>query len=104
MAGYLGVKITPPNEAILIYDIVEEGELNPWLYFLQPISYKLESRLGNKKQLKVMINACRSFIIWISSQVLINHMTGNGNDMYEIHKNSDCSRRAAKTGSSGSPY
>ena len=29
-AGYLGVKISPPNEAILTYDIVEEDELNPW--------------------------------------------------------------------------
>ena len=103
-AGYIGVKITPPNESILTYDIVEEGELNPWWYFLQPVSYKLESRLGNKKQLKNMINICRSHNIRIYSQVVINHMAGNGNDMYEIHKKEDCSTWGAKTGSAGSPF
>ena len=103
-AGYLGVKISPPNEAILTYDIVEEDELNPWWYFLQPVSYKLESRLGNKRQLKDMINICQTNNIRIYSQAIINHMAGNGNDMYEIHKNGDCSRWGAKTGSAGSPY
>lgn len=34
-AGYLGVKITPPNECILNYDVVEKDELNPWWFFLQ---------------------------------------------------------------------
>ena len=103
-SGYLGVKISPPNEAILTYDIEEQGELNPWWYFLQPVSYKLESRLGNKIQLKHMINECRSNNIRIYSQIVINHMTGNGNDMYEIHKNGNCSLWGAKTGSGGSPF
>ena len=103
-AGYLGVKISPPNEAILTYDIEEQGELNPWWYFLQPVSYKLDSRLGNKIQLTNMINICRSNNIRIYSQIVINHMAGNGNDMYEIHKNPDCSRWGPKTGSGGSPF
>ena len=103
-AGYLGVKIGPPNEAILTYYIVEDGELNPWWYFLQPVSYKLESRLGNKAKLKKMIDICRSYNIRIYSQVVINHMTGDGNDVYEIHKNTDCSTWGPKSGSSGSPF
>ena len=102
--GYMGVKITPPNEAILTYEMVENEELNPWWYFIQPVSYKLESRLGNKKQLKNMINICRKNNIRIYSQVVINHMTGNGNDMYKVHKKNDCSRWGAKTGSGGSPF
>ena len=104
VAGYLGVKISPPNEAILTYDIVENGELNPWWYFSQPVSYRFESRLGNKIQLKKMINKCRSFGIRIYSQIVINHMVGNGNDMYNSHLNRDCSTYGPKTGSAGSPF
>ena len=104
VAGYMGIKISPPNEAILTYDIVENGELNPWWYFYQPVSYKLESRLGNKTQLKKMINKCRTNNIRIYSEVVINQMTGNGNDMYNYHLNSDCSTYGAKTGSAGSPF
>jgi len=104
VAGYMGVKIFPPNESILTYDIVEDGELNPWWYFYQPVSYKLESRLGNKIQLKNMIDKCRSYNIRIYSEVVINQMAGNGNDMYNNHLNSDCTTYGAKTGSAGSPF
>ena len=104
VAGYMGIKISPPNEAILTYDLVENGELNPWWYFYQPVSYRLESRLGNKIQLKNMINKCRTNNIRIYSEVVINQMAGNGNDMYNYHLNSDCSTYGAKTGSSGSPF
>ena len=104
VAGYMGVKIFPPNEAILTYDIVEDGELNPWWYFYQSVSYKLESRLGNKINLKKMINKCRLYNIRIYSEVIINQMVGNGNDMYNYHLNSDCSTYGAKTGSAGSPF
>ena len=104
VAGYMGVKIFPPNEAILTYDIVEDGELNPWWYFYQTISYKLESRLGNKLKLKNMINKCKTYNIRIYSEVVINQMVGNGNDMYNYHLNSDCSTYGGKTGSAGSPF
>ena len=54
-AGYLGVKVFPPNEAILTYDTVENGELNPWWFIYQPVSYKLKSRHGTRKQFKSML-------------------------------------------------
>lgn len=48
IAGYLVVKITPPNEHVFTENWIEEDGLNPWEYFIQPVSYKLHSRLGNK--------------------------------------------------------
>ena len=103
-AGYMGVKIWPPNESILTYESVDNGELNPWGYLYQPVSYKLESRMGDKKQLKNMINRCRENGVRIYSELVINQMSGNGNDMYENHRNNDCSNWGSKTGSAGSPY
>jgi len=89
VAGYLGVKITPPNEYLLTENVIENGELNIWKYFYQTVSYKFKSRLGNKEQLKNMINKCRKNGIRIYSQVVINHMTYNGNDVYLEHYNED---------------
>ena len=105
IAGYLGVKITPPNEHILNFNVLESGELNPWEYFIQPVSYKLNyTRLGTKKQLKSMINKCRKNGIRIYSQIVINHMTFSGNDVYQSHLDTECTNWLPKAGSSGSPF
>ena len=103
-AGYLGIKIFPPNESILTYESVLNGDLNPWNYLYEPVSYKLESRMGNKIQLKNMINRCRKNGIRIYSEIVINHMCTNGNDMYQNHINIDCSSWGPKSGSAGSPF
>lgn len=109
-AGYLGVKITPPNEHLFDNWIEDEG-MNPWKYFYQTVSYKLNyTRLGTKRQLKSMIDTCRRKGIRIYSTVVINQMTYNGNDVYKAHYNpqgcktgeeGDWGRKAA---SSGSPF
>ena len=57
-AGYMGVNVFSVNEHILTYDTVEDGELNPWWFIYQPVSYRLTSRGGTKKELKNMINTC----------------------------------------------
>ena len=103
VAGYLGVKIAPPNEYILTFDAIEDGELNPWWYVHQTISYKINNtRLGTIKQLKKMINKCRKNQIRIYAQVAINQMVDNGNDEYKEHY---CdSNKGPKSGSAGSPY
>ena len=86
-AGYLGVKITPPNEHLFDEWIEDEG-MNPWKYFYQTVSYKLNfTRAGTKRQLKNMINTCRNKGIRIYSTVVINQMTYNGNDVYKAHYN-----------------
>ena len=114
-AGYLGVKITPPNEHLFDTWIEDEG-MNPWKYFYQTVSYKLNyTRAGTKRQLKNMINTCRRKGIRIYSTVVINQMTYNGNDVYKAHYNpqdnpSYCTYSSPigdwgkKAGSSGSPF
>ena len=106
-AGYMAVKVFPPNEHILTYDTVEDGELNPWWFIYQPVSYRLHSRNGDKKQFKKMINTCRSKKVRVYADAVINHMAGNGNDMYADHRNNVngyCNHWGPKAGSAGSPW
>ena len=106
-AGYMAVKVFPPNEAILTYDTVENGELNPWWFIYQPVSYRLHSRMGDIKQLKNMINTCRKNGVRVYADAVVNHMAGNGNDMYADHRNDagwSCVHWGPKNGSAGSPW
>ena len=75
-AGYMGIKIYSPNEHLFNYGNIEDEMLNPWWYINQPVSYKLHSRMGDRKQLKKLINTCRSYNLRIYADIIINHMTG----------------------------
>ncbi len=55
----MGLKIYSPNEHVQTFITIEDEMLNPWWYINQPVSYKLNSRMGNRKQLKKLINTCR---------------------------------------------
>jgi len=106
-AGYMGVKVYSPNEHILNYDLVENNVVNPWWYMTQTVSYKLNSRLGDKKLLKFMINTCRKYNVRVYAGIVINHMTGGGNDMYDDHRtgnSKECIHWGPRTASAGSPY
>ena len=103
-AGYLGVKIYSPNEHLLTYRNTDDGELNDLDFIFHPVSYKLESRMGDKHQLNYMINICRTNGIRIYSELVINHMTNIGEDSNENHINIDCSHWGPKEGSAGSPF
>ena len=105
-AGYMAVKVFPASEHILTFDTVENGELNPWWFIYQPVSYRLHSRSGDKKQFKNMINTCRQHGVRVYSDAVINHMAGNGNDMYADHRNDvgSCVHWGPKAGSAGSPW
>ena len=76
-AGYMAVKVFPVGEHILTYDTVEDGELNPWWFIYQPVSYRLTSRGGTKKEFKAMINTCRQKGVRVYADAVINHMAGN---------------------------
>ena len=108
LSGYLGVKIIPPNEHIMTEAWMESNGLNPWEYFIQPVSYKIKSRFGDKKDLINMINRCREKGIRVYSQVVINHMTHQGNDIYFNHYENNCNERnvhwPGKNASAGSPF
>ena len=105
-AGYMGVNVFSVNEHILIYDTVEDGELNPWWFIYQPVSYRLTSRGGTKKELKNMINTCRQKGVRVYADVVMNHMTKDGNDMYLDHRNNAdfCFHWGPKQGSDDSPW
>ncbi len=106
-SGYLGVKVFPPQEAIFSFSSVENGELNPWYFLYQPVSYKLNSRQGTRTQLKQMINTCRKNGVRVYADAVINHMTGNGNDMFDSHRNGNnnyCNYWSNKESTAGSPW
>ena len=102
-AGYLGVKVFPPQESILDFEHLENGELNPWYWLYQPVSYRLHSRMGTAADLRKMINTCRANGIRVYADAVVNHMAGNGNDMFPTH----CSGSVNwgnKNSSGGSPF
>ena len=63
--------------------------------------------MGNRKQLKKMINKCRSYNLRIYADIVINHMTGDGYDMYDDHRagdDNDCFHWNEKGSTAGSPF
>ena len=106
IAGYMGVKVFSPNEHLLTDENVEGSTLNPWWYGTQIVSYKYTGRVGNQKQLKKIINRCRSYNVRVYTEVVINHMTQEGNDINLDHRTGGtppCDHPGAKAGSGFSP-
>ena len=107
-AGYLGVKVFPHHEQIMSYQPYED-EMNPWYFMYQPASYRLQGRMGTRDQLRNMINTCRSYGLRVYADAVVNHMSGNGNDLSD-HRNpgSGCVKWGNKTTSAptdlGVPY
>ena len=105
--GYLGVKVFPPNEYLENYEWAENGEVNPWWYMYQPVSYKFNSRFGTRDQLVSMINTCRSNNVRVYADAVVNHMTGCGNDQFVDHRSasgSACNHWSKKGSTAGSPF
>ncbi|KAJ6781656.1 hypothetical protein PWT90_01406 [Aphanocladium album] len=103
-AGYMGVKIFPPQEHVFGSFYYEpDGQFRPWYFAYQPVSYKLNSRMGTREDLRSMMQACRSAGVRVYFDAVINHMTGNGYDM-QNHRNGDCSLYSGHNGSALSPF
>jgi alpha-amylase len=104
--GYLGVKVYPPQESVLSFDQLQNNELNPWWFIYQPVSYRLFGRAGTRQELRNMINTCRKFGVRVYADAVINHMSGNGNDMgiHRIQQGGYCAYWGAKNSTGGSPY
>ena len=106
-AGYMGVKLFPHQEQVMSYQPFEH-ELNPWYFMYQPVSYRLQGRMGSRDQLRNTINTCRNYGVRVYADAVVNHMTGNGNDLSN-HRNpsAGCTTWGNKTSSAepnGSPY
>ena len=78
--GYLGVKVFPHHEQVMS-DEAFRDQLNPWYFMYQPVSYKLDGRLGTRDDFRNMIKTCRSKGVRVYADAVINHMTYNGMDL-----------------------
>merc|ERR1711973_408729 len=67
--GFCGVQVSPPMEHI------QGGQ---WWTRYQPVSYKLESRSGNRDQFISMVQRCANAGVNIYVDAVVNHMTGHG--------------------------
>ncbi|KAL3668048.1 hypothetical protein V7S43_006917 [Phytophthora oleae] len=105
-AGYMGVKINPPQESVLTDAWPQSGQRNPWYFVYQPVSYRLHSRLGTRKQLRTMIQTCRANGVRVYADAVVNHMSGGGNDVlsHRYSSGGSCVTWGAKSSSKKSPY
>jgi alpha-amylase len=72
--GFAAVQISPPQEHVVL-----PGQGYPWWQSYQPVSYKLESRMGTREQFKEMVARCQAAGVAIYADVVINHMAaGSG--------------------------
>jgi len=65
--GYGWVLTSPPQEHIV-------GE--EWWTSYQPVSYRVESRLGTREQYAAMVQTCHDAGVDVWADAVINHMTG----------------------------
>ncbi|WP_456284772.1 alpha-amylase family glycosyl hydrolase [Microbacterium sp. JZ70] len=66
-AGYGYVQTSPPQEHVL-------G--SAWWTHYQPVSYKLDSRLGTEAEFQNMIDTCNAAGVGVIVDAVINHMSG----------------------------
>jgi alpha-amylase len=72
--GYGAVQISPPQEAVVL-----QANGYPWWQAYQPVAYDLNSRFGEQAQLQAMIATCHTAGVKVYADVVLNHMTGQGN-------------------------
>jgi len=84
--GYMGVKLFPAQEQIMSTEGFDYN-VNPWYFAYQPVSYRLQGRMGSRDQLRSLIKTCRSEGVRVYADAVINHMSGGGNDANPDHRN-----------------
>ena len=71
-AGYLGVKLFPHQEQLMSSEPFQ-NVLNPWYFMYQPVSYRLQGRMGTRNDLRRLINTCRKAGVRVYADAVINH-------------------------------
>ncbi|MEE2522369.1 carbohydrate binding domain-containing protein [Pseudarthrobacter sp. J75] len=66
-AGYGYVQTSPPQEHV-------QGP--EWWTHYQPVSYKVDSRLGTRAEFKSMVDTCHAAGVKVIADAVINHMSG----------------------------
>ena len=85
-AGYLGIKFFPVMEQVMSSQPFN-NVMNPWYFMYQPVSYRLQGRMGTRMQLRAAIDFCRSMNVRAYADAVVNHMVGCGNDAIPDHRN-----------------
>lgn len=67
-AGYGYVQTSPPQEHV-------QGP--QWWTHYQPVSYKIESRLGTRAEFEAMVDTCHAAGVKVIADAVINHMSGD---------------------------
>ncbi|WP_232226192.1 carbohydrate-binding module family 20 domain-containing protein [Brachybacterium phenoliresistens] len=80
-AGFGYVQVSPPQETI-------RG--TEWWTSYQPVSYRIEGKLGTRAEFAAMVDSCNSAGVEVIADAVINHTTGVGN--------------GSGTGVAGTPY
>ncbi|GAA2580378.1 hypothetical protein GCM10010399_07670 [Dactylosporangium fulvum] len=76
-AGFGAVQVAPPQESVSLPN--SSDGVHPWYEVYQPVSYKLESRLGNRQQFADMVTACHTAGVRVYVDAVVNHMAGVNN-------------------------
>lgn len=69
------VQISPPQEHI----VTNSAGSRPWWIHYQPVSYKMNSRMGSEQEFKDMVTACNTAGVHVIVDAVLNHMVGSGN-------------------------
>lgn len=72
-SGVTAVQISPPNEHIALDPVG-----GAWWARYQPVSYRLQSRSGDRAEFADMVARCRAAGVGIVVDAVINHMAGIG--------------------------
>ncbi|GAB3992508.1 carbohydrate-binding module family 20 domain-containing protein [Glycomyces albus] len=78
-SGYTHVQTSPPQEHILGSD-TNPGEEDAWYIHYQPVSYKLDSRLGTRAEFANMVSVCADNGIGVLADAVINHMAAGASE------------------------
>ncbi len=76
-AGFGAVQVAPPQESVSLPN--SSDGVHPWYEVYQPVSYKLESRFGNRAQFASMVTACHNAGVRVYVDAVVNHMAGTNN-------------------------
>ncbi|MBI9114681.1 carbohydrate binding domain-containing protein [Sanguibacter suaedae] len=66
-AGYAYVQTSPPQEHV-------RGP--QWWTSYQPVSYRIESKLGTRAEYRAMVQACNAAGVRVIADAVVNHMSG----------------------------
>ncbi|XP_029822357.2 alpha-amylase isoform X1 [Ixodes scapularis] len=70
--GYGGVQTSPVHEHVILFG---DEVKRPWYEGYQPVSYKLQNRIGDEREFQDMVRRCNRAGVRIYVDTVINHMT-----------------------------